>query len=207
MKAAYTDGALHQPSTFRNSSWAVKAILDLHFPEAAILDVNYGLGVFHRRTHRKVVGLDIEPVAHVQGDNNRLPFFDNSFDVGVVDPPYKRGDGLKYEQRYGKAPKTETQVTWSYYGALEELIRVVRWGLIIKLQDGTDGHRFHARLFHVMKWMEEKTRLEPHDICHVVRRALSNTMVRGRPHFFKQAVSYFLIYRWRQKCPFKPIRF
>jgi endo-alpha-1,4-polygalactosaminidase (GH114 family) len=27
---------------------------------------------------------------------------DNSFDVGVIDPPYKRGDDKKYGERYGK---------------------------------------------------------------------------------------------------------
>ena len=199
---------LHFPSTFGNSADAMRAILELHFPTGRIVDVNWGLGVFYKHCRdRDITGVDLLTTGDVQCDNRELPFCDGEFDIGVCDPPYKRGDGKKYEKRYGKAPKTETQVTWSYYATLTELLRVSSSGIIVKLQDGTDGHRFHARLLHVAGWMKEQTGLEPHDICHVSRRSLAPTMVRGVPHFFKQGVSYFVIYKWRQKDPYKPVRF
>lgn len=220
-------GLIHRPrsnamqwsSVCDQSSDAIAKILHLHFPTGSILDVNFGLGVFYRRTEREVTGVDTCPppamqrpeqvgyIYQIQCDNRNLPFEADSFDVGVCDPPYKRGDGVKYEARYGKAPKTETQVTWSYYDTLTELLRVVRHGVIIKVQDGTDGHRFHARHFMVMNWMKEKTGLEPHDIAHTSRKSLAPTMVQGTPHFFQQGVSYFLIYRWTAKNPYRPIRF
>lgn len=200
--------SLHLASTFGNSATAMKAILDLHFPDGRIVDVNWGHGVFYRHcADRDVTGVDIRPTGDIQCDNRNLPFDDDSFDVGVCDPPYKRGDGKKYEHRYGKAPKTETKVTRSYYETLTELLRVSAHGVIVKLQDGTDGHRFHARLLHVANWMKKQTGLEPHDMCHVVRESLAGTMVQGEPHFFKQGVSYFLVYKWRQKRPYKPVRF
>lgn len=206
--ASCCSASLHLASTFKNSASAMKAILDLHFPDGRIVDVNWGLGVFYRQCgHRDVTGVDIRPTGHVQCDNRKLPFKDNEFDVGVCDPPYKRGDGKKYKAQYGKAPKTETQVTWSYFETLTELLRVAGTGIVIKLQDGTDGHRFHARLLHVMAWMKDRTGLEPHDICHVVRDRLAGTMVQGRPHYFKQGVSYFVVYKWRSKQPFRPVRF
>lgn len=195
------------PNVFGESASAMAAILDLHFPTGSILDVNYGLGAFYRKTDRPVTGVDIRPPAEIQCDNRNLPFEADSFDVGVCDPPYKRGDGVKYEHRYGKAPKTETQVTWSYYETLTELLRVVRQGVIIKVQDGTDGHRFHARHLMVANWMKEKTGLEPHDIAVNARKNLAPTMAQGTPHFFQQGVSYFLIYRWKTKNPYRPIRF
>lgn len=192
---------------FSESASAIAAILDLHFPAGSILDVNFGLGAFYRKTEREVTGVDIRPPAEIICDNRKLPFADDTYDIGVCDPPYKRGDGIKYERRYGKAPKTETQVTWSYYETLTELLRVVRTGVIIKMQDGTDGHRFHARHFQVANWMKEKTGLEPHDIALNARTSLASTMAQGTPHFFQNGVSFFLIYKWRQKNPYKPVRF
>ena len=199
---------LHLASTFRESSDAMRSILDLHFPIGRIVDVNWGLGVFYRKSsHRDVTGVDIRPTGDIQCDNRNLPFSDNEFEVGVCDPPYKRGDGKKYEHRYGVAPKTETQVTKSYYETITELLRVSSAGIVVKLQDGTDGHKFHARLFQVATWMKEQTGLDPHDMCHIARESLAGTMAQGEPHFFKQGVSYFLIYKWRQKAPYKPVRF
>lgn len=55
--------------------------------------------------------------------------------------------------------------------------------------------------------MKEKTGLEPHDIAVNARSTLGSTMAQGRPHFFQNGLSFFLIYRWRQKRPYKPVRF
>lgn len=186
----------------------MQAILELHFPRGTIIDVNFGLGVFYKNGGReRVTGVDIRPTGDVVADNKALPFAIDSFDIAVVDPPYKRGDGQKYETRYGKAPKTETQVTWSYFAAMEECLRVARRGLIIKAQDGTDGHKFHPRHIQLANWMKERTGLEPHDICVNARVGSPSTMAQGVPHFFKNTVSYWLIYMWRQKNPFKAVRF
>jgi hypothetical protein len=32
-------------------------------------------------------------------------------------------------------------------------------------------------------------------------------MAQGVPHFFQNGVSYWLIYAWRSKAPFRPVRF
>ncbi len=141
---------------FDRSQDAMEAILGLHFPEGSIVDVNFGLGVFYRNGLRKrVTGVDIIQTGDVDviADNKALPFASDSFDLAVCDPPYKRGDGKKYQSRYGVAPKTETQVTWSYHAAIEECLRVARSGLIIKVQDGTDGHKFHPRHVQIAEWM------------------------------------------------------
>ena len=154
-----------------------------------------------------MTGVDIRDTGDVVADNKALPFDSDSFDVAVCDPPYKRGDGKKYEHRYGVAPKTETKVTRDYYATLTECLRVARRGVIVKIQDGTDGHRFHARHLHVAEWMKQQTGLDPHDICVNVRRTLAPTMAQGVPHFFQNGVSYWLIYAWRSKAPFRPVRF
>jgi len=79
-------------NVFSESATAVAEILTLHFPTGTILDVNFGLGAFYRKTARAVTGVDIRPPAEIICDNRKLPFADDSFDVGVCDPPYKRGE-------------------------------------------------------------------------------------------------------------------
>ncbi len=194
-------------NVYSNSADAMAALLALHFPNGSILDVNYGLGVFYRNGQRqRVIGLDVLCNGDVIGDNRHLPFSDRSFDVGVLDPPYKRGDGVRYEKRYGRAPHTEQQVTRSYLDALPELLRVCRAGLIIKCQDGTDGHRFHARSATLIKSIECLTKMQPHDMAFVVRSGVPDVMAQGAQHFFMQRVSYFIVYRWRN-CQYAPVRF
>jgi hypothetical protein len=195
-------------NVFADSTAAMRAILALHFPEGRIIDVNYGLGVFYRLGGReRVTGIDLKPTGDVVADNRALPFADDAFDIAVLDPPYKRGDGEKYEGRYGRAPKTETQVTESYYAALAECLRVARHGVIVKAQDGTDGHVFHARHLDIAAWMRERTGLAPHDICVNVRASLASSMAQGTPHFFQNGLSYWLVYRWRSKAPWRRVRF
>ena len=199
---------IHRPNVFPGSASAISAILAFHFPDGTIVDVNYGLGTFYRECpHRHVVGVDLKLPASVLADNKHLPFIDNAVTVGVCDPPYKRGDGWKYEGRYGLAPHTEPQVTRSYFALLLELIRVSQNGVIIKVQDGTDGHRFFARHIDIAGWMHQTTGLHPYDIAINVRHTMPSSMVQGIPHFFQQGVSYFLIYKWARKYPFRPVRF
>jgi len=205
---------MHRSNVFDASAENIASILELHFPTGTILDVNYGHGVFYKHTNgRKVTGVDIRPTGNVIADNKSLPFADNSFDVGVLDPPYKRGRpgdharGRGYVARYGKAPMTETQVTWSYEEALPELLRVCRNGIIIKIQDGTDGHKFIPRHVMISEWMRSATGLYPHDISVNARHSLPSTMVQGKPRFFQQGISYFLIYKWLSKAPYRVVRF
>lgn len=196
-------------NVFSNSSALMATLLDLHFPTGSIIDATYGLGVFYKNVpHRIVVGVDwARGLGAIRADSRRLPFADDSFDVGVCDPPYKRGDGARYEHRYGVAPHTEQQVTRLYEAILPELLRVSRQGLIVKVQDGTDGHKFYPRHIQIAGYIKEMTGLDPHDIAVVARSVLPCTLVRGRQHFFRQGVSYFLVYKWRNKFPFRPIRF
>jgi DNA modification methylase len=197
-------------NVFGNSADAMAAILPLHFPTGTILDVNWGHGVFYKNvTGRDITGVDIRPPAKIIADNRNLPFENDSYDIGVLDPPYKRGKGnVRYEGRYGVAPCTEPRVTKSYYEALPELLRVCRAGIIVKCQDAGDGHAFYARHAQIMSWMKENTGLDVHDIAVVARsNGVPNANTQGKRRYFQQALSYFLIWKWRSKNPFKPVRF
>lgn len=194
-----------------DSAESMKTILSLHFPEGRILDVNHSLGVFYKKVERDVTGIDLRPVAHIVADNRALPFPDNSFALGVCDPPYKRGPGdKKYIERFGIPPYTTKRVTQQYYDLLPELLRVATDGIIIKAQDDTDGHRFNFRLSQLVNFMKEKTGLDPHDISYIVRPGVPENNINSlnnERHFLANCVSYFLIYKWKSKDPFRPFRF
>ncbi len=192
-----------------DSAEAMKTLLTVHFPDGAIVDVNHSLGVFYSKVNRRVVGVDIRPVAHIQADNRRLPFPDNSFQVGVCDPPYKRGPGdTKYLARYGVAPYTTKRVDQQYKDLLPELLRVSTDGIIIKAQDDTDGHRFNHRLSFIVQCMKDLTGLKPHDVSYLVKTGvMDNNKQDTTRHFLANCVSYFLVYKWSSKNPFRPLRF
>jgi hypothetical protein len=196
-------------NVFGNSADAIAAILPLHFPTGDILDVNYGHGVFYKKVAgRKITGVDIRPPAEIIADNRALPFEADSFDIGVLDPPYKRGNGnTRYTSRYGKAPCTEPRVTKSYFEALPELLRVCRSGIIVKCQDASDGHAFYARHCQIIDWMKEQTGLTVHDIAIAARDGVPNSNTQGTRRYFQQAASYFMVWKWRSKKPFRPVRF
>ena len=194
---------------FWDSSDAIAAILKLHFPAGSILDVNYGRGVFYRKVDRDVLGMDLKkPTGDLIGDAGLVPFNDDSFDVGICDPPYTRGKhDPKYIDQYGEGPSTFKKCTDLYFSLLPELVRVARAGIVIKSQDSTDGHRFYSRQFILMNFMKELTGLDVHDAGYLIKKGVADNLVRGRRHFFAQGMSFFLVYRWRQKNPFKPVRF
>lgn len=196
-------------NAYKNSSDAMETILNLHFPTGSILDVNHSIGVFYKNVKRDVVGIDVRPVTHILADNRCLPFCDNSFSVGVADPPYRRGNGdTKYTKRYGKAPYTAKRVSQQYYDLIPELIRISKDGMIIKAQDETDGHKFYHRMFSLVCFIKQLTNLEPHDIVYLVKTGVMDNNVKGRNrHFTANCVSYFLVYRWVAKNPFRPVRF
>lgn len=195
-------------NTFRESCDAMAAILPMHFPTGTILDVNYGLGVFYKRVNRDITGVDVRPPAKIICDNRALPFEADSFDVGVCDPPYKRGNNNdRYTDRYGVAPCTEPGATRLYLAAMTELLRVCRQGMIVKCQDASDGHSFHPRHITLCEWMKDQTGLAVHDIATVIRFGVPNANTQGIRHFFQQSTSYFLIWKWKSKFPFKPVRF
>jgi len=193
----------------KNSSDCIKAILDLHFPYGHIIDVNYGLGVFYKLVpNRTVTGIDLKGTGDIVADNKHLPFQTDTFDVGVCDPPYRRGSGNKrYENRYGKAPCTEARVNASYVELLPELIGVSRDGIIIKCQDTPDGHKFLARHIAIIGMVRALTGLDVHDIAITSRFGGPNNITNGTQRFFQQSFSYYLIWKWTAKYPFKPLRF
>ena len=197
---------------FENSAKAIEAILSLHFPEGTILDVTAGQGTFWRLTSgRKITKGDLlnRDDRDYIGDARNLPFSDASFDLAVLDPPFK-WVGRRYDRRYGQSHlkfNTETKVDRLYYSAIPELFRVARQGAIIKLVDGTDGHRHFPRLARIAEFIKALNGLEIHDSAIIVRKGIPNNLVPGKKQrFFRRPISHFLIYKFEGN-PKRGIRF
>jgi hypothetical protein len=90
---------------------------------------------------------------------------------------------------------------------MSELLRVCRAGMIVKCQDGSDGHRYYPRHVQLCEWMKQQTGLDPHDSAVVVRCGGNGAHRQGTPHYMQQTLSYFLIWKWKTKKPYRPVRF
>jgi len=196
------------PNLYPKSDLAMAAILALHFPGQSVLDVTYGQGTFYRQHSGPVIGCDLRPCATVRADWRALPFAARSFDIVVADPPYKRGPtDTRYRERYGRAPYTAQRTVAQYAALLSEALRCARGGLILKVQDTTDGHIFYSSHMLVAETVRSATGLRPHDIAYIGRPRGSQPIGHGVQHFMANRVSIFLIFKWVPGTKYRPYRY
>lgn len=134
-------------------------------PEDRTIDVSYGKGVFWRN-------LDEPDVAHdlrLDGvDCRKLPHEDESFDVLVLDPPYRPTHGSKdfspdqhtFADVYGLGGldlDTINDVLDLYAAAMREAHRVLADGgrIMVKCQDLSYNNRLHLVTYDILRTMTE----------------------------------------------------
>jgi SAM-dependent methyltransferase len=121
-----------------------------------ILDATVNKGRFWLGSRRPVIGLDID-AGHrpaVVGDNMRMPFRDESFDVVVYDPPHVPNQGQDrskdFNTRFGLVLKSPAENGYNlshlYPPFVREAYRVlVPEGILLcKIADYVHGHRFQG---------------------------------------------------------------
>jgi hypothetical protein len=144
-----------------------------------------------------VTGVDIRDTGDIVADNRSLPLPDDSHDVGVIDPPYKRGAGNRiFEKAYGKAPCTYRRMMTQYYEAIPELLRVVRCGIVAKVQDGCEAERLYANHIELANWMRLHYGLALADLAVLVASGRRPAHTHGQRRRFQQTLSYFLVWKW-----------
>lgn len=202
---------INSPGIFRRSDDAMCSVVNLHFKEATILDATYGDGVFYKKLDKKVTRGDIRSGLEVDyiGDCSALPFANDSFDLVVIDPPFKIAH-RRYDERYGQSRlsfNTEQKVTRLYEASISELFRVARSGVVIKLSDGSDGHRTYMRHITISNMVKDTIGLDLFDYCVIARENVPSVLRSGATQrFFQKPISYFLIWRFL-KYPFRAVRF
>ncbi len=119
-----------------------------------ILDATVNGGRFWKGSKRKVIGMDIN-AAHkpaVVGDNRKMPFKDECFDVVVYDPPHIPNQGQDrskdFTTRFGLVEKSLKNNGYNFSHTfppfMAEAFRVLRQEgiLLCKITDYVHGHRY-----------------------------------------------------------------
>ena len=151
---------------FGDDADLIQKILALHGPRRRsptdrprLIDVTYGYGRFYERhslpadSTWDVYGIDERDLDRPYGDPAHtittgtwqlVPFPDNSFDVGIIDPPFLVGGGPEsvIKRRY-TSPANYPELMDSLAIAAIELTRVVKpkGVIIIKVMDSVDGRK------------------------------------------------------------------
>lgn len=145
-----------------NSVWAgedaelIERILQFYpkKPPEHILDATINTGRFWMGSKRTVVGLDIDPRYRptVVGDNRRMPFADDSFDVVVYDPPHIPNQGADRQKdftvRFGLGQKSGRENGYNFSHLYPEFLAEAKRVLIpegillCKITDYIHNHRY-----------------------------------------------------------------
>jgi hypothetical protein len=176
-----------------------------------ILDATVNQKRFWVRSKRRVIGMDIN-AAHqpdVVGDNRRMPFRDQCFDVVVYDPPHVPNQGKDnckdFNTRFGlvlKSPaKSGYNFTHLYRPFLAEAYRVLKPEgiLLCKIADYVHGHRFQWAHVEVIK----SAVVIGFCACDCIIKVRKGPIMSPRwktPHHARRHHCYWLIFRKSEKC-------
>jgi len=186
-------------STFvgANSSDVIRAIFLLHFPKAKrVVDMTYGCGRFWHWAHRfEVVGVDIKGTAAILANSTYLPFRDRSFDVAVIDPPFRHAVGynstLGLNRDYAGV-RSQRNALELYAGMIIEAERVAG-GVIVKLKDTVERSRFIHNTARVAGLLAENGFEVVDKAILVPTVVLPNDPKWIRRYHFRHQESYFLV--------------
>lgn len=200
--------------TFYETNHAAFAtILEIYArPGWRIADPTYGRGVFWKDVREgvyNVVATDIETHAI---DFTDLPYKSDSFDMVVLDPPYRPGcshKGMERAYRTGTAAKGKTplksmrDVLALYAKGITEAGRVLHKGgfAVVKCQDAVEAaHQTwtHLRIMESAQGLGFGVR----DLIVVAPRSAPPATSHGRQFHARKTHSYFLVLRKGGTWPF-----
>jgi SAM-dependent methyltransferase len=177
----------------------------------AILDATVNGGRFWRGSKRLVIGMDIESTHHpaVVGDNTRMPFRAESFDVVVYDPPHIPNQGKEktkdFSTRFGlglRSPK-ENGYTFrdTYPPFVKEAYRVLRPEgiLLCKLTDYIHHHRYQWAHVDFIQAAKE-VGFRPCDCIVKIRKGPIIDPKWKVAHHTRRQHCYWLVFRRSDKC-------
>jgi SAM-dependent methyltransferase len=176
-----------------------------------ILDATVNTGRFWRESQRPVIGLDIEARHHppVIGNNLRLPFCNDSFDVVVFDPPHIPNQGKDrskdFNTRFGLVMKSPAENGYNfshlYPPFVQEAYRILKPEgiLFCKITDYVHGHRFQWAHVEFIK-AAATVGFCPCDCIVKIRKAPIVSPRWKKAHHARRHHCYWLIFRKSDKC-------
>ena len=141
-----------------NNAGLISKVVDFYFQEGdTVADVTYGKGAFWRDidpNKYKIVGTDIKSGV----DFCCLPYKSQSFNHGVLDPPYARTGLGGMVQCYNTSKSNSHSGIMNLYRAgLKELFRIIKPGgfILVKCQDEVYGCKQHWSHIEIKDMAEE----------------------------------------------------
>lgn len=138
------------------NSGLIKSVVELYFNQGdSIADVTWGKGVFWKdvdKNQYEIVGSDIKTGI----DFRALPYENESFNHGVLDPPYARIQNLKGMQECYNTTRdiTHVEIIKLYADGIVELTRITQKDgyILVKCQDEIYGCKqkwSHIEIFNI----------------------------------------------------------
>jgi SAM-dependent methyltransferase len=176
-----------------------------------ILDATVNAGRFWRGSHRKVIGMDINPnvAPDIVADNCDMPCSDESYDVVVYDPPHIPNQGKDrskdFNHRFGLVDKSSAEngynFTHTFAPFLREAYRVLRDDgvLFCKITDYVHGHRFQWAHVEVIN-AAVQIGFMPCDCIIKIRKGPITDPRWKKAHHARRQHCYWLVLRKSSKC-------
>jgi SAM-dependent methyltransferase len=180
-------------------------------PPKAILDATVNGGRFWKGSKRRVIGMDIES-AHspaVVGDNARMPFRAEAFDVVVYDPPHIPNQGRAktkdFNARFGLGLRSSKENGYTFANLyphfVREAYRVLRPEgiLLCKIADYIHHHRYqwaHVDLILAAR----KVGFCPCDCIIKIRKMPIIDPKWKVAHHTRRQHCYWLVFRKSDRC-------
>jgi SAM-dependent methyltransferase len=176
-----------------------------------VLDATVNEGRFWRESQRPLIGLDIEAAFHpdVTGDNLRMPFRDESFDVVVFDPPHIPNQGQDrtkdFNTRFGLVTKSSAATGYNFSHLFapfaRQAYRVLKADgvLFCKITDYVHGHRFQWAHIEFIKAALD-VGFCPCDCIIKIRKGPIISPRWKTAHHARRHHCYWLIFRKSNKC-------
>lgn len=207
-------------SVYRASSSSVvlQDLFALHFPDVSlVLDVTYGKGVFWRGWAQpfSIHATDLDPEKNAIADSLKNPSLipllpmnardlhiqDNTYDVGVFDPPflarYTSKTGAHMDKKYGTLT-SQQEILALYKDGIQELVRVCTRGMIVKCKPGISSSRYWPIRYFVTQYGSEACGRFPEDVA--VFEPLAPVIIgdwENQQHL-RRTESYFVLWNFRR---------
>lgn len=177
----------------------------------AILDATINAGRFWRGSHRKVVGMDIDPKFEpdILANHCDMPCKDATFDVVVFDPPHVPNQGKDrskdFNDRFGLVGKSSAEngynFTHTFRPFLHEAYRVLRKDgvLFCKIADYVHGHRFQWAHIELVNAAIE-VGFTPCDCIVKIRKGPITDPRWKKAHHARRQHCYWIVLRKSKKC-------
>ncbi len=202
------------PSVWEGTDAALlEQMLDFYprTPPGRILDATVNRGRFWQSSQRPVIGMDVNWGFRpdVSGDNRRMPFRDESFDVVIYDPPHIPNQGKDrskdFNTRFGLVLKSPAANGYNfshlYPPFAREAYRILKSEgiLLCKITDYVHGHRFQWAHIELVKAASD-VGFCPCDCIVKVRQGPIVSPRWKKAHHARRQHFYWLVFSKSDRC-------